>query len=227
MKLYNFPFGPYPQRVAIYLSEKGLANIEVIHLEPPNGKTGRSDFLKHITPAGSLPAIVDDDGTVVGQSLAILEYIEDTHPEPDMRGKTAAARAHTREFINVFDEALTFFGLWARHGSHLSHGINRVSRDMAEICSARYFQKLRLAEKMIDPAMGFIAGDTVTIADCVAMATLHYIIAFYDVPIPSDCPKLVDWYARFSARLSAPPNNFPQEQHRFARNLMEQTGITI
>ncbi|WP_425340446.1 hypothetical protein [Ciceribacter sichuanensis] len=39
---------------------------------------------------GSLPILRDADGTVIGQSLAILEYIEDRVPEPDMRGNTPA-----------------------------------------------------------------------------------------------------------------------------------------
>lgn len=227
MKLYNFAFGPYPQRVTIYLAEKGLTEVELIRLEPPRGKTGWSPtFLKGLTPAGSLPIIVDDDGTVVGQSLAILEYLEDTRPGLDMRGKTPATRARTREITAVFDEAMTFFGLWARHGSHLNRGIDRESQDVAEICAARYFLQLRLVERMIDDSE-FLAGDTVTIADCVAMATLYYVAGFYDVPIPSDCPRLSDWYARFSLRPSVPVSEFPHEQHAIARNLMTQTGITI
>lgn len=32
MKLYNFPFGPYPQRLTIYVPEKGLTDIELIHV---------------------------------------------------------------------------------------------------------------------------------------------------------------------------------------------------
>jgi glutathione S-transferase len=121
--------------------------------------------------SAACPIIVDDDGTVVGQSLAILEYLEDTRPGPDMRGKTPVTRAPTREITAVFDEAMTFFGLWARHDGHLNRGTDRESQDLAEICAARYFQKLRLVEQMID-GTEFLAGDMVTIADCVAMATL-------------------------------------------------------
>lgn len=227
MKLYNFPFGPYPERVTIYVAEKGLTDVELIRLEPPRGKANWPPAaIKGLSPSGSLPIIVDDDGTVVGQSLAILEYLEDTRASSDMRGKTPKDRARTREIINALDEALTFFGIWARHGSRLNRGIDRESQDAAEIGAERYLQKLRLAERMIIDAE-FIAGDTVTTADCVAMAALHFTLGFYGVPIPSDCSRLSGWYARFSLRPSVSTPAYPPEQHAIALDLMAQTGIKI
>jgi glutathione S-transferase len=227
LKLYNCAFGPYPQRVTIYLAEKGLSEVELVRLEPPRGRTNwPPSVIKGLSPNGSLPIIVDDDGTVVGQSLAILEYLEDTRGGPNMRGKTPKDRARTREVTTVLDEALTFFGIWARHGSHLNRGADRESQDAAEIGAERYFQRLRLAERMIGD-VEFIAGNTVTTADCVAMASLHFTLGFYGVPIPSDCPRLSDWYARFSLRPSVPTPDYPLEQHAIAIGLMAQTGIRI
>lgn len=55
--------------------------------------------VKTLTPMGSLPILRDADGTVIGQSLAILEYIEDRVPEPDMRGNTPAERARVRPVL--------------------------------------------------------------------------------------------------------------------------------
>ena len=228
MKLYNFAFGPYPQRLTIYLAEKGLTDdVELIRLQPPHGET---DWLpgavKDISPSGSLPIIVDDDGTIVGQSLAILEYLEDTRTAVDMRGKMPRDRARTREIITVFDEALTFFGIWARHGSRLSRSATAESQAAVTIGAERYFQKLRLAERMIGDAE-FIAGDSVTTADCVAMAALNFTRGFYGVPIPSDCARLSGWYARFSLRPSVPTPDYPPEQHALALDLMAQTGIGV
>jgi glutathione S-transferase len=227
MKLYNFAFGPYPQRVTIYLAEKGLPDVDLIRLEPPRGKSSWPPaVIKALSPSGSLPIIVDDDGTVVGQSLAILEYLEDTRPGPEMRGKTSRDRARTRELTTVLDEALTFFGIWARHGSRLNRGVDRASQGAVAIGAERYFQKLRLAEQMIGDAE-FIAGDSVTTADCVAMAALSFARGFYGVPIPSDCARLSGWYARFSLRPSVPTPDYPPEQHALALDLMAQTGIGV
>lgn len=225
IKLYNFAFGPYPQRLNIYLAEKGLSDVETIIFAVPDREANVPPAdLKALTPTGSMPILMDADGTVIGQSLAILEYLEDSTSGPDMLGATPAARACTRQFVHMFDEALTFFGLWARHGSRLGHGTGRTSQEVAEICAARYFDHLRLIEKMI-PQAEFIAGDQVTIADCVAMATLQYVIDFYDVPIPNDCPKLARWYTCFASRPSAASPRYPADKREKALGLMAQTGI--
>lgn len=226
IKLYNFAFGPYPQRLNIYLAEKNPANVELILFDEPDKHAGVPPAaVKNLTPTGSLPILEDEDGTVIGQSLAILEYLEDKASGPDMLGATPATRARTRQFVHMLDEALTFFGLWARHGSRLGHGIVRTSQDVAEICAARYFEQLRLIEKMTADTE-FFASDHVTIADCVAMATLQYVIDFYDVPIPHDCPKLARWYAGFATRPSAALPRYPAGKRAKALGLMLQTNIS-
>lgn len=228
MKLYDLPWGPYPMRVTIYLREKGLDDVEIIKLEPSDDK--KTNWVPHhvkgLTPIGSLPVFVDDDGTAVGQSLAILEYLEETKTGPDLMGATAAARARTREAVAVFDEAVTFFGMWARHGSDVYKNSLRESRDAAEIGAERYGQKLRVAEQMIGDN-AFVAGPDVTIADCVAMATLQFAAEFYSVPIPEDCPKLAAWYDRFAKRPSIVPLAIPDSIFKLSRGLPSQTGITI
>lgn len=225
MKLYDFPWGPYPLRITLYLAEKGLTDIEIVTLEPPLDKAGwPPPFLTALTPAGSLPVIVDDDGTVVGQSLAILEYLEETSPGPDMLGATPAERARTRDTVAVFDEAIAFFGLWSRHGSMLNRGIIRESPEAASIGAERYGQKLRLAERMIGDRE-FLAGDKVTIADCVAMAALQFTREFYGVAIPADCPLLAAWYDRFATRPSVRPLRFPADQLALAYDLPAQSGL--
>ncbi|TKT69473.1 glutathione S-transferase family protein [Aquamicrobium sp. LC103] len=227
IKLYNFAFGPYPQRLNIYLAEKNPTNVERIIFDEPNeGADVPPASVKALTPTGSMPILQDTDGMVIGQSLAILEYLEDKVSGPDMRGATPAVRARTRQFVYVFDEALTFFGLWARHGSQIGHGVVRTSREVAEICAARYFDHLRLLDRIMgDDA--FIAGDQITIADCIAMATLQYADDFYAVPIPSECVKLKNWFDRFSMRPSAAQPKYPEIKRAQAMGLMEQTNIAL
>lgn len=229
MKLYDLPWGPYPMRVTIYLREKGLeGDVEIIKLEPSDDKKTNwlPDYLKGLSPVGSLPIFVDDDGQAVGQSLAILEYLEETKKGPDLLGATPAARARTREAVSVFDEALTFFGVWTRHGSNVYKGSLRESQEAAEIGAERYGQKLRLGERMIGEH-AFVAGDNPTIADCVAMATLQFAAEFYSVQIPDDCPRLAAWYDRFAQRPSVTPLRVPEKILELSRGLPSQTGITI
>lgn len=227
IRLYNFAFGPYPQRVNIYLAEKNPPDVERVIFDAPDKLADLPPAaIKALTPTGSLPILQDADGTVVGQSLAILEYLEGRVSGPNLLGTTLAAEARTRQFIQVFDEALTFFGLWARHGSNLGRGEMRISREVVEICAARYFGQLRLIEKMMGQS-DFITGDDVTIADCVAMATLQYVADFYDVPVPGDCQKLARWCAAFSRRPSAASPHYPEAKRSIALGLMAQTGVAI
>lgn len=225
MKIYNFAFGPYPQRVNIYLAEKSPPNVERVIFDAPDKKAGVPPAsIKALTPTGAMPILRDEDGAIIGQSLAILEYLESKVSGPDMLGATPAAKARTREFVQVFDEALTFFGLWARHGSDLGRDAVPISLDVAAICAARYFDQLRLIEKMMSQS-DFITGDRVTIADCVAMATLQYAADFYDVPVPDDCQRLARWCAEFRQRPSAASPRYPEDKRAIALGLMAQTGV--
>lgn len=227
IKLYNFAFGPYPQRLNIYLSEKNPSGVDLtVYDEPDSAANIPPTKIRALTPTGSLPILLDKDGTTIGQSLAILEYLEDRFPEPDLRGATAHARAVARQFVHVFDEALTFFGLWARHGSDLGRGIVPTSRDVAQLCSQRYFGQLRLVDRMMADTP-FIAGEHVTIADCVAMATLQYSGDFYGVPIPPECVSLRKWYDSFSARPSAATPWYPESKRETAYGLIEQSGVSL
>ncbi len=227
MRLYNFAFGPYPQRVTIYLAEKGITDVDLVLLDAPTGKAPwPPSEIAALTPTGSLPIIVDIDGTTVTQSLAILEYLEDTRPLPDMRGETATDRARTRQFVSVFDEALDAFALWARYRSDMGGHDKDAHREVIEVGSGTYFKKLRLAERMLHDTK-FLAGNSVTIADCVAMAMLQFTAGFYDVPIPPDCARLISWESRFSARPSVRKCDFPADQRRSARDLMKQTGVAF
>ena len=227
IEIFNFAFGPYPQRVNIYLAEKQPESVAVtLYAEPNEREQTPTPEIRALTPTGSLPILRDADGTLVAQSLAILEYLEDRIPVPDMRGKTPAERAKVRQIVHVVDEALTFFGLWARHGSALGQGVVRSSREVADICSDRYFGQLRLIERLMseDP---FIAGEHVTLADCVAMATLQYTSDFYAVPIPPGCVKLQMWFDRFSQRPSARRPPYPEQLQCKAVGLMGQTGLLL
>jgi maleylpyruvate isomerase len=49
-----------------------------------------------INPQGLVPALVLEDGTILTQSLAIIEYLDEVHPNPPLLPKSAVDRAHAR-----------------------------------------------------------------------------------------------------------------------------------
>lgn len=94
MKLYSYWRSSTAYRVRIAMNLKGLR----YDLTPRNllGAEQREvDYLK-LNPLGAVPTLVLDDGTVLIQSLAILEYLEETHPKPPLLPKGAIAKARVR-----------------------------------------------------------------------------------------------------------------------------------
>ena len=83
MKLYTFFRSSASYRVRIALNLKGLSyESAAIHLRRGGGEQLMPAYTK-INPQALVPAL-DDDGKVLTQSLAIIEYLEETHPNPPL-----------------------------------------------------------------------------------------------------------------------------------------------
>jgi maleylacetoacetate isomerase len=95
MKLFSYWRSLATYRVRIALNLKGLAPDEVIDVNLHQGKQ-RADEFRKINPMMALPALIEDDGTVLFESLAIVEYLDETHPEPPLLPKEPKARARVR-----------------------------------------------------------------------------------------------------------------------------------
>lgn len=226
LKLYNFGWGPYPRRIAIYLAEKGVTGIEQVEVEfPHRPELWPENFLLKLNPAHSLPVLDLGEGVRIGQSIAILEYLEEICAGPDMLGSTAAKRAITREFVSIFDEATSFFGLWARQGSLVNANRHPSDARAASFGAERFASKLRVAEvALVGP---FLGGSEITIADCIAMALIEFADQFYGVTLSASFPKLIRWYSDMSKRTSARAPHYPPDMLALARGLPEQTQIFI
>lgn len=94
MKLYDYFRSSAAYRVRIALNLKGLApEREFVHLR--HGAQ-RSDEYLALNPQGLVPSLTLDDGQVLTQSLAILEYLDETYPAPPLLPAGATARARVR-----------------------------------------------------------------------------------------------------------------------------------
>ena len=93
MKLYDYFRSSAAYRVRIALNLKGLS-YERIAVNLLQGEQ-KEDSYKTLNPQGLVPTLVDDD-KVFTQSLAICEYLEETHPEPPLLPSDPVARAQVR-----------------------------------------------------------------------------------------------------------------------------------
>jgi glutathione S-transferase len=95
MNLYWHPFSIIPWRVRIALREKDIA-CEEVSVDVFTTKRS-ADFLR-LNPFGQIPVL--ENGTlVIAESIAILEYLEELHPEPPLMPRDTEARAVARQFM--------------------------------------------------------------------------------------------------------------------------------
>ena len=100
MKLYTFWRSSAAYRVRIALNLKGLAaELVPVHLRRDGGEQNAAAY-KALNPAGLVPTLVDGE-RVLTQSLAIIEYLEETRPEPALLPRDAGERAWQRAFAQV------------------------------------------------------------------------------------------------------------------------------
>jgi maleylpyruvate isomerase len=95
MKLYSYFRSSAAFRVRIALNLKGMAyDVVPVHLR--RNEQMQDKYLA-LNPEGLVPALQLDDGAVLGQSLAIIEYLEEICPNPALLPGTALERAQVRD----------------------------------------------------------------------------------------------------------------------------------
>ena len=94
MKLYNYFRSSASFRVRIALELKGLS-YEYLPVHLVKGEHKQEAYAK-VSPSGLVPTLELDDGQLLSQSMAIIEYLEETHPEPPLLPGDAFARARIR-----------------------------------------------------------------------------------------------------------------------------------
>jgi maleylacetoacetate isomerase len=95
MKLYDYFRSSAAYRVRIALNMKGVTPDERTSVHLRMGNQRAQDYLE-LNPQGLVPALVLDDGQVLTQSLAIIEYLDETHPQPPLLPRDPAGRARVR-----------------------------------------------------------------------------------------------------------------------------------
>lgn len=95
MKLYGFWRSLATYRVKVALALKGIA-VDEVSIDLLKGKQHDADY-KAVNPQAVVPALVlDEGGAPLFQSIAIMEYLEETKPQPPLLPKDAKGRARVR-----------------------------------------------------------------------------------------------------------------------------------
>lgn len=99
MKLYDAAISSAAARVRIALVLKGVVveriPVEIVGASAENRRPAYLD----VNPQGLVPALLTDDGVLLTQSLAIVEYLDEVYPQPALLPHDAATRAWVRAFV--------------------------------------------------------------------------------------------------------------------------------
>ena len=200
MKIYDFAGAPNPKKLRVYLAEKGI-KVPLESVDIISGQNRQPEFLKK-NPLGGLPVLELDDGSHLPESLAIIEYFEETHPEPSMIGKTPLERARVRSLERICELGVLSSVAAIFQNTHpFMAGRLKQSADAAENARGRMANAL----KVIDDAIGnhsFVAGSRPTIADCTLLAALDF-AEFAGIPLDPELKNVARWRSEFKKRPSA------------------------
>ena len=201
MILYDYPGGPNPRRVRIFLAEKGIS-VPMETVDILKRRNRQPDFLEK-NPTGGIPILELDDGTCISESVAICRYFEELHPEPPLFGTGAKERAIIEMWLRRVE-----LNLMVPIGMVWVHGHPLTAKLIQQIPEAAAQNRVRTAMgyRLLNDQLAeneFIAGDAYSVVDAVALATYDFGAGLVGVPPEDGLTHLARWHAAVSARPSA------------------------
>lgn len=206
MKLYSWGPAPNPRRVLIYLAEKGI-ELEVV--EAGDGAHLSDSFLSRYE-GRIVPMLELDDGTQIGEAMAICRYLEEGYPAPPLFGVNRRDRA----FVEMWErraEAEAFSGAAEvfrnAHPAFADRGLPGFDEPIAQIPALIERGKQRLARfyGLIERQLAdnpFIAGARFSVADITTLCAIDFATKVGKIGLPEDCTNARRWHAEVSARPS-------------------------
>jgi glutathione S-transferase len=201
MKLLD-AMSPAPRCLRMYLLEKGIT-LPTRQIDVFAGENRRAPYLKW-NPAGQTPALLLDDGTCIAESVAIMEYLEELHPEPALIGHSREKRAQTRQWQRRVELNITEN---IHNAYHYAEGLKRFE-DRIPVAPEAAAGLKRVAQdriRWLDSMMGsdpFLAGPRFTMADIWLYVWLDF-AASVGQDFDRTLPRIGPWFERVASRPSA------------------------
>lgn len=206
MKLYEWDFAPNCRRVRMFLLEKGL--------DIPKEECITPDITLKVPyvgryPHAMVPMLELDDGTQLGEGLAIWIYLETLHPDPPLMGTTALEKALISAWERrAYDEGMVGHAEIFRnsHPQFVDRGLPGHLQPVAQIPALIDRGKMRVAQfqKKFNEQLSmnkFVAGDKFSVADITTITVCDFGHALA-IPIAASCPHLQRWYDEVQTRAS-------------------------
>jgi RNA polymerase-associated protein len=201
LRVYRIPFSTNVERVALALAHKGI-EVEWVDVDPADRTPVREASGQDL-----VPVLVEEDGTVVADSMRILARLEERFPEPPLYPHDPARRAEVGVFLDWFNR------VWKRPPNELDAELSKPEPDPARVgaLGAELAETRDVFESLLH-GRDHLFGEF-SVADCAAFPFLRY--ARYSEPDdeeqfhrilvdrlrPLDAhPRLNAWLERMEAR---------------------------
>ncbi len=201
MLLYDAE-SPAPRCLRMFLLEKQL-ELPAVKVDVMTGENRDRAYLA-VNPAGQTPALRCDDGSAIGEAVAIAEYLEELHPAPALIGTTPGERAQTRQWWRRVELNITEF---IHNAYHYGRGLKRFEPRIPVVPEAaaglgRVAQdRLRWLDGMFGTGP-HLCGERFSAADIWLYVWLDFGAAVAQ-PFDRSLPKIGPWFERVAARPSA------------------------
>jgi len=196
-QLYQFPLCPFSRKVRLLLGEKGVG-YELVRESP---WLRRDEFID-MNPAGQTPVMVDTvRGSVLIDSMAICEYLEETVEKASMINGTAVNRAEIRRLVAWFDtqfyQDVTAPLLQERMEKRLVHRTAPDAKLLREAMKAAVGH-LDYTDYLLDHRT-WMAGATMSLADLAAAAQISVVDYLGGIDWKGH-DQTARWYRGFKSR---------------------------
>ena len=206
MKLYTYPPAPSPQRVQLFMQEKGIElpaeTIDMMKQEQ------LGDDFKAINPRSILPTLLLDDGTVLSEVIAICRYLEASFPETPLLGTSAKQQALISEWDHRIEmECLAAVADALRNkGDGFKHRALPGALDIEQIPDLipRGILRVNAFFEILDKQLSqntFVAGEHFSMADITAFVCVNF-SGWIKVAVPETLDHLTLWHNAMSKRFA-------------------------
>lgn len=201
MRLYYFPIAPNPTKVRLYLAEKAAGGvplpIEIVLVDFTKGEQNQPEHRRR-NPRGLLPVLELDDGGCVGESLPIIEYLEELYPEPPLWGTTPIERVRARELERLADTGVLIPLANHVHATRSPLGLP-PNPEVAAAARRSFERNMAVLESILADGRPFVAGARPSVADATLAAALQF-GRFGQVDLAAAYPNIGRWDAAYRRR---------------------------
>ena len=199
MKLYDFPGAPNPRRVRVVAAEK---NIELDYVTVDMGKREHKtqEFIQK-NPSGKIPVLELEDGTCIGESIAICRYLEALYPRPNLFGEDALETAQIEMAHRQIElELMSQIGTsWVNGPVVAKMGLVEpieAAKQRSDDLTRAYYRRMNMELGRRD----YLAGARYTMVDITAAIAVDFASALVGLKPDSELGNLCAWHERVTSR---------------------------